>query len=145
MFWAGDGHDHWHVTGAQVSKLQKLGGQDVGTIKKVGFCFLDSYRYGSSRPARYTSATSVCQTKPNGKVPMGVSVRWGDIYPSTFAYQWVDITGLPNGDYKLKVIADPPDTTGGQFIESNETNNRGWAKIRLSGRTVTVLARSARP
>jgi hypothetical protein len=145
MFWSGDGHNHWHVTDIQVSRLKSLENEHVGSYAKVGFCFLDSYRYGSLQPARYTPANSVCQTKSNGRVPMGISVRWGDIYPSSIALQWIDITGLPNGVYRLKVIADPADIPGGAFVESDETNNRGWAKIRITAQHVTVLARSARP
>jgi hypothetical protein len=145
MFWSGDGHNHWHVTDLQVSKLQNLNDEEVGTVAKVGFCFVDNYRYGSSQPPHYTQAISICQTKGNGRVPMGVSVKWGDTYPSTFKYQWVDITDLPNGDYRLRVIADPAGVPGGLFIESNETNNMGWAKIRIQGQQVTVLNKSARP
>jgi hypothetical protein len=145
MFWSGDGHDHWHVTDLQVSKLQNLEDEDVGSIKKVGFCFVDNYRYGSAKPPHYTQAISICQTKGNGRVPMGVSRNWGDTYPSTFKYQWVDITDLPNGDYRLRVIADPADVPGGLFIESNETNNVGWAKIRIQGKSVEVLRKSKRP
>jgi hypothetical protein len=145
MFWSGDGHDHWHVTDLQVSKLVNLANEEVGTIKKVGFCFVDNYRYGSSQPPYYTQAISICQTKANGRVPMGVSRNWGDTYPWTFKYQWVNITDLPNGDYRLRVTADPADVPGGQFIESDETNNVGWAKIRIQGRQVTVLKSSGRP
>ena len=145
MFWSGDGHDHWHVTDLQVSKLQNLEDEEVGSVKKVGFCFVDNYRYGSTKPPHYTQAISICQTKANGRVPMGVSRNWGDTYPSTFKFQWVDITDLPNGDYRLDVIADPADVPGGLFIESNETNNVGWARIRIDGRQVTVLQKSDRP
>lgn len=145
MFWAGDGHDHWHVTGLQVSKLQNLADEEVGNIAKVGFCFVDNYRYGSHKPAHYTSAISVCQTKQNGRVPMGVSRNWGDVYPSTFRFQWVDITDLPDGEYRLSVIADPAEVPGGSFIEADETNNVGWAEIRIDGRQVTVLSKSHRP
>lgn len=76
---------------------------------------------------------------------MGISVRWGDIYRSTIAFQWIDITGMPSGDYIIKIIADPPWKTGGRFLESNESNNRGWAKIRITKTGVSVLSRSARP
>jgi hypothetical protein len=145
MFWSGDGHDHWHVTDLQVSKLQNLENEEVGSIKKVGFCFVDNYRYGSSQPPYYTQAINICQTKANGRVPMGVSKNWGDTYPYTFKYQWVNITDLPNGKYRLRVIADPADVPGGLFIESDETNNVGWAKIRIQGQQVTVLKTSGRP
>jgi hypothetical protein len=146
MFWSGDGHNHWHVTGIQVSRLENLEEESVGPYKKTGFCFMDSYRYTSKKPGVYVPANSVCQTRNNGNVPMGISVKWGDIYPSTIAFQWIDITGLPDGVYRLRVYADPGDgTDGGAFLESDETNNRGSAKIRIKGNKVTVLSRSARP
>lgn len=148
MFWSGDGHNHWHVTDIQVAQLQSL--EDVpldGTYKKTGFCFFDSYRYTSTKPAFYTSARSVCQTRATGRVRMGVSVNWGDIYPATIAYQWLDITGVPDGKYRLKIFADPAtlEAPGGTFIESDEANNIGWVKIRIEGRNVKILRRSEAP
>lgn len=145
MAWASDGHDHWHVTGYQKFKLQNLNARTLGAGAKTGFCSLDSYRYGSTKPSFYDAERFICQVGPTGTVLMGTSRRWGDIYRYDIAYQWVDITGLPNGDYKLKAIADPPFGTGGRFRESNETNNRGWTKIHIGGTTVTVLSKSAKP
>jgi len=148
MFWSGDGHDHWHVTDIQVAQLQSLDSVPLdGRYRKTGFCFFDSYRYTSTKPGVYTTARGVCQTRDSGRVRMGVSVDWGDIYPASIAYQWVDITGVPDGRYKLKVFADPAsvEAPGGTFIESDDTNNKGWVKIRISGRDVRILARSARP
>src|SRR3712207_8895087 len=42
------------------------------------------------------------------------------IYPADFAYQWIDITGLPGGTYTFRTTIDPYD----QFREVSETNNR---------------------
>lgn len=145
MAYAADGHDHFHAIDLQKIKLQNLNAVTLKNTAKTGFCLLDSYVYGSTRPSRYNSANSVCQVAPNLKVPMGISVRWGDIYKSDIAFQWIDITGLPSGDYLIKLVADPPWKTGGRFRESNESNNRGWAKIHLTRTTVTVLSKSAKP
>lgn len=148
MFWSGDGHNHWHVTDIQVAELHSLEAENLGgKYKKTGFCFFDSYRYTSAKPAFYTTARSVCQVNSSGRVRMGVSVNWGDIYPSTIAYQWVDIAGVPDGRYRLRIFADPvtDKAPAGTFIESDDTNNEGWVKIRIEGRTVKVLARSDRP
>jgi len=144
MVWSGDGHDHWHVTGLQDIRLQSLDDDVLGRVKKIGFCFLDSFPYGSSQPSRYNAAHQVCQTGGDGSVQMGISVKWGDTYPSTIAFQWIDITDLPNGKYRLRVLADPA-STAGAFLESNETNNAGWAKIQIQGNSVTVLKKSANP
>jgi hypothetical protein len=145
MVWSGDGHNHWHVRGLQDIRLQSMEAEVLGRVNKIGFCFLDSFAYGSNQPSRYNSAHQVCQTRANGTVQMGVSVKWGDTYPSTIAFQWIDITGLPNGKYRLKVLVDPPTSTGGQFLESNEENNAGWTKIRITGNSVTILRKSPNP
>jgi hypothetical protein len=140
-----DGHNHFHVQDLQRFKLQTLGGTTLKNTAKTGFCFLDTYVYGSTKPSYFNGNVSVCQVSPAKTVTMGVSSRWGDIYKSNIAFQWIDITGLASGDYVIKTIADPPWDTGGRFTESNESNNRGWAKIRLTKTTVTVLAKSAKP
>ncbi|MEO8273151.1 MAG: lysyl oxidase family protein [Chloroflexota bacterium] len=145
MKWAADGHNHWHILDVQWFKLQNLHGTTLLKTAKTGFCFLDSYAYGSTKPSRYNGENFVCQTSPNGTVPMGVSVRWGDVYRSSIAYQWIDITGLASGDYFIKIIADPPWETGGRFLESNESNNRGWTRIRLTKTSVSVVSKSTRP
>jgi hypothetical protein len=45
------------------------------------------------------------------------------------------------------VFADPATekAPGGAFVESDDTNNVGWVKIRIDGRKVKILARSDRP
>lgn len=144
MQWAGDGHNHWHITGYQSFKLMTLGGTTLKRAAKTGFCAFDSYLYGSTRPAFYTWEKT-CRTRTDGTVFMGHSRKWGDIYKSTIAFQWIDITGLPTGDYLLRVIVDPPHGSPGLFRESNESNNRAWAKIRIGRTSVTLLSRSARP
>lgn len=145
MQYAADGHNHFHALDLQRIRIQSLSQVTLRKSAKTGFCFLDSYLYGSTKPSRYNSANSVCSIASNKAVPMGISVRWGDIYRSTLAFQWIDITGMPSGDYLIKIIADPPWKTGGRFLESNESNNRGWAKIRITKTGVTVLSKSARP
>ncbi|HUG30198.1 MAG TPA: lysyl oxidase family protein, partial [Candidatus Limnocylindria bacterium] len=145
MKYAADGHNHFHAVDLQRIKIQNLNHKTLRNSAKTGFCFLDSYVYGSTKPSRYNSANSVCNIAPSKTVPMGISVRWGDIYRSTLAFQWIDITGMPSGDYLIKIIADPPWRTGGRFLESNESNNRGWARIRITKTGVTVISKSARP
>ncbi len=145
MKYAADGHNHFHAVNLQNIRIQNLAHKTLRNSAKTGFCFLDSYNYGSRNPSRFNSDNYVCNVAPNKTVPMGIAIDWGDIYKSTLAFQWIDITGMPSGDYLIKIIADPNWRTGGRFLENNETNNRGWAKIRLTSSTVTVLSRSARP
>ena len=138
MFYAGDGHDHWHVRDLQRYSIQSIGSStDLRAGAKTGFCFFDGVAFRTSLPRapaspRYTS----CGSQASTTVTMGLSVGWGDVYPWDLAYQWIDITGLPNGDYRMRGLADPK----GLFIESNTTNNGTWTTIRISAtNTVTVL------
>jgi putative cell wall-binding protein len=59
---------------------------------------------------------------------MGLSVGWGDDYPANFAFQWIDITTLPPGDYTVQARADEQNW----YLESNETNNCAYARVRIT-------------
>ena len=145
MKWSGDGHNHWHIQGYQRFSLDRMDGTSMGYDAKIGFCAFDSYRYGSLRDAWFTWDRYACRTAPTGIVPMGTSRYWGDIYKSTIAFQWIDITGVAAGTYRVLVVADPPSGGNGQFVESDETNNRSWARIELTTTSVKVTGHSANP
>ena len=145
MSWSGDGHDHWHILDFQKFRLVSLDGEVLGNVAKIGFCSFDSYPYTSPRPAFFTSDRDICQTSKAGKVLMGESRGWGDIYRWSIAFQWIDITDVPDGRYKVRVVVDPPFATGGFFREADDSNNRSWTKIRIQGSSVTVLDQSRDP
>ncbi len=146
IFWSGDGHNHFHVRDLQDMTLQNLTAEVLATGAKRGFCFWDNYRYGSDLPVYYhPSTTDACELAPDGTVPMGLSVGWGDRYPYNIAYQYIDITGMPNGTYIVHVSADPPLASGGLFLEADESNNTAWAEIRIQRKSVTVLSTSPLP
>jgi hypothetical protein len=72
---------------------------------------------------------------------MGLSRGWGDLYAAGTAYQYIDITNLTSGRFRLQATADKhtKHRQNGWFKESNETNNSTWANVQLSGGKVTVL------
>jgi hypothetical protein len=76
---------------------------------KVGFCVLDVFRFdvNSAPNALYTCANQ------------GIQKGWGDLYDSTLDGQWIDITGLPDGNYTMEMEANPM----GIIQESNYSNN----------------------
>jgi Lysyl oxidase len=49
---------------------------------------------------------------------MGISAGWRDDYPYTVAYQWVDVSELLPGRYRLGAEVDPD----GIFLEADESN-----------------------
>ncbi len=139
IFFAGDGHNHWHVRAFQDWTIARLD-DPANVLKrgaKTGFCFWDNYDYTATTPIVYhPSLTSACMARAEGTVPMGLSVGWGDEYPSSIAFQYIDITGLPNGDYLVTLEAD----LANEFVELDENNNSSWATIRITRKSVTVIA-----
>jgi hypothetical protein len=37
----------------------------------------------------------------------GIQAGWSDLYGNTLVCQWLDITDIPPGDYRLKVALNP--------------------------------------
>ena len=71
---------------------------------------------------------------------MGLSRGWGDTYGANTVGQYLDITGLVDGRYRLRSMADGDSADGSdRFLESDETNNSTWADLQITGNTVTVL------
>jgi hypothetical protein len=124
MYFGLDGHNHWHVRDLESFTLERLSDKKkVGTGAKHGFCFFDNYRYGSTQGPLYNS----CGSSGDLKVTMGLSTGWGDIYPSSLPDQYIDISGLPVGTYRLTAAAD----ADGWFVEADEGNNSTWAELKI--------------
>lgn len=141
--YAGDGHDHWHVQGVVVYEAWKLtDSQNANRGAKTGFCFFDTTPWDLSLPhARQTGyyQQEWCGVKSSMTNRVGVSVGWGDRYPWDFVFQWIDITGLPGGTYRVRATVDIQD----YYRETNELDNCVWTEIRIpapgNGNKVTVL------
>lgn len=138
MFYAGDGHDHWHVFGLQEWDLafEATPNDTIATGAKTGFCFWDNVNLGWGTPAEYFGSSACHLSGDGARVPMGQAVGWGDEYPSTIAFQYVDITAHPYGEYCLTLTADPR----GEFIEKETANNTARTLISIRKNGVTVLA-----
>jgi hypothetical protein len=133
MYWSGDGHNHWHVRDLEEYELIRLdNGKKVGTGAKQGFCFRDNYEFGSTQDAYYTDCG---HDRDALEVRMGLSRGWGDIYTWKTVGQYIDITNLKSGRYRLQAMAD----AGTWFEESDETNNVTWVNIRIKGSRVSVI------
>ncbi len=137
-FYSGDGHNHWHVRDLETSELKRLdNGAKVGAGAKRGFCFYDNVAYRLTLPGAPQSVFyKGCGTSTSLQVTMGLSIGWGDRYAATLRYQYVDVTGLANGRYRLQVAADGANW----FQEANDGNNTTWTDLRIRGTSVKVLA-----
>jgi hypothetical protein len=144
MFWAGDGHNHWHITDLEEGTLVRSStGQQVGTLVKHGFHLVDDFAFSPAVPG---APASQVYTKCGGNscdinaldVMMGISVGWVDRYNYTTVGQYIDITGLPNGKYVLTATVDPSHW----FTESDPSNNWASATLRLGTNGVQKLSYS---
>lgn len=137
----GDGHRHWHLVDFEEYRLFRLGVPDpkprVGA--KFGFCFFDVSRIrpfgGPSR--RYLERD--CGSPSSLRVHVGLSGGWSDVYPWDFAGQYVDVTGVPRGEYLLCVTADPRKS----LRQVTTRNDQAWVRVRI-GRTGIVVRQTRR-
>ena len=138
-----DGHEHWHVQGAaRFSLWNEAGTAQVAPSAKVGFCLEDVERVDAFAPAspEYDSdATQYCrQHQPAAPdIREGISPGWQDVYASKLPFQWVDISDVAPGQYRLGAQVDPDDIV----IESNEADNGPT----LASEIVTVPGYTASP
>ena len=138
MYYSGDGHQHWHVRDLQTYELLRLdNGSRAGTGAKHGFCFWDNVAFSTSLPFAPQSAVyRGCGTATDTAVVVGQSVGWGDRYGATIIDQYIDVTGLSPGNYRLQATADAADW----FLESDNGNNVTWVDLSISRKKVTVGA-----
>jgi Lysyl oxidase/Bacterial Ig domain len=148
-FESADGHHHWHVqNAARYSLWNEAGTAEAGVGAKVGFCLEDGGRFDSSAPgdAYSSNATSNCEAgQPNApSVFQGITPGWQDVYGASLRFQWVDLSDVAPGRYRLGETVDPTNFA----VESNKSNNGpalasdivtvpGWAP---SSATVTAAA-----
>ena len=85
-------HQHYHIRDFSVYELYRLDGKTLVTRgTKQGFCFEDSLKYDGSKSDGFD-----CDFQ-------GITSGWGDWYYKQLAGQWIDITGVPEGDYIVRI------------------------------------------
>lgn len=133
MFYAGDGHDHWHTRQFMLAQMYVAGDPsgDVYGLRKLGYCLIDARRKSNPPPGSPSSAqypVGACGHADDTFVRSGLSVGWGDDYPPYYAYQWMDVTGVPAGVYRICATVDPL----GDFLEKDDGNNQRWTDVRIN-------------
>lgn len=85
-------HGHYHMGGFSEYRLRYQSDGNISTIgRKQGFCFEDSFKYSGNKSAGFN-----CRYQ-------GITSGWGDWYYKQLPGQWIDVTGVPDGDYELEV------------------------------------------
>ncbi len=103
-------HGHYHFEDFAVYRLLDTNGVVAATGGKVGFCVEDVDQWSPTAP--HQNAFYDCGNQ-------GLSAGWADVYRSTLACQYIDVTDLPPGNYTLELEVDPENL----LPESNEANN----------------------
>jgi len=107
MFNTQNCHGHAHYEGYGDYRLIDMWGNLMPAGHKNGFCVMDLCGGG-----QYTCGN------------MGISVACYDAYGAGTQCQWIDITDVPDGDYRLAIVFNPlhlPDALG--HNEINYLNN----------------------
>jgi hypothetical protein len=97
----------YELVDPQSGAVVQVDSQDI-VGRKQGFCMMD--------------ITQVNATAPQGQYDcenQGITRGWADVYDSALDCQFLDITGVPAGDYTLRLTVNPD----GLFQESDTTNN----------------------
>jgi hypothetical protein len=104
-------NDHLH-SDLYHYRVTDLSNNLVVLTKKIGIGTLDTSPLGQdSPPPKYFGAPT-----QDGE---GISSGWADDYPYYLPCQYVDVTNLPLGKYRLEILID----VGNKVAECDETNN----------------------
>jgi hypothetical protein len=110
-------HGHYHIQNFSIYELFHTDGVTraaVGT--KQGFCFEDSFKYEDGGKSKgYDCANQ------------GITKGWGDWYYKQLVGQWIDITGVPAGEYIVRVTLN-----SGNIFNEGENRYPNVAEVRIT-------------
>jgi len=137
-------HGHFHYENFAKSALwatdakgRQAGMAPVTTGRKVSFCFEDEsiddglwgMRGVGPRTYRAPDCLVVQASDANfDYLIQGLTPGWVDLYQWYLPGQYLEVTGVPDGLYILQTQIDPDNG----IIETNERNNCGTVRVRLS-------------
>lgn len=100
-------HGHYHIKDFSIYELYQLNGTTLAAQgTKQGFCFEDSFKYEDGGKSHGYDCSY-----------QGITSGWGDWYYKQLVGQWIDITGVPEGDYIVRVTLNIGDKKGPIFDE----------------------------
>lgn len=144
-------HAHYHHSGFGSLEMLKVTDTKRGTMTKVGTGPKQGFCTGDIKIAEWESfggvqdsSDSECLNNsafvydPTAGTRMGLSPGWADLYSWEQDGNYVEF-GLTNGDgfYVVRSTADALNNV----LESDETDNTGYAYIQITGQAVRVIER----
>lgn len=126
-------HQHFHYSSFANSALWKsnsqgklIGNAPVRVQQKVSFCMadirLDQWGEKGDGPRTYGAPDCLFPAfndEAGDHYRQGITPGWADIYDWYIPDQYIDVAGVPNGHYVLRMCADPQN----EIEEDNESNN----------------------
>ena len=106
-------HGHFHIRDFSVYELLNTDRTLVVAAHKQGFCMEDSLKYDGGKSRGFNCAFQ------------GITSGWGDWYFKQLTGQWIDITGVPQGDYIVRVrinTANTFDEGSNRYVNDVETS-----------------------
>lgn len=122
-------HRHWHFRAYAKYGLYDATGKELPTSFKNGFCVEDLGRFVPNGVPKYT-----CDNQ-------GISVGCYDKYDLNLPCQWIDITGLASGIYKLVVDVNwlkQKDNNGRDELNYNNNTATVCFQVTRNGASATV-------
>ena len=116
-------HQHYHFEHFADYSLLDSNNVVVASGHKVGFCLTDVHAWS---PTANPSPKYGCNFQ-------GIQAGWADVYEAGLPCQYIDITGVPSGDYTLKIVVNPD----GVIPESNTNNNTTLVPVTVAPVTCT--------
>lgn len=125
-------HSHWHYDDFMAYELRDTDSGDlVRPAHKTGFCLGDRYKIDSHLPDAPSQAVYTEDCGPGQpaatRITEGISVGYGDDYLPHLEGQSIDLTGVPDGTYRLVHHVNPDRS----LIESDYGNNVASVLIRV--------------
>jgi hypothetical protein len=108
-------HGHYHFDGFASYGLIDKSGKEIVKGRKQAYCMEDTRQYAQG-PTVSCSKRFTCQDQ-------GIQAGWSDLYGNALDCQWLDITDVPPGDYKIRVTLNP---------------NRAFEEVTLDNNTAIV-------
>jgi hypothetical protein len=117
-------HGHYHIQDFSVYELFQTDGKTLAAQgTKQGFCFEDSFKYEDGGKSHGYDCGN-----------QGITSGWGDWYYKQLVGQWIDITGVPEGDYIVRVTLNKPIKPGGRgegIFDEGENRYPNVAEVRI--------------
>lgn len=97
-------HNHWHFSDFLSYTLRRIGSRTVRRSKKQAFCLEDVAKLRKRARRRLFRE---CPDPEATTGEMGITPGWGDVYWAGVQEQYIEVKGLPPGEYWLEMVVDP--------------------------------------